>query len=536
MYRRQTHGNTVPTSVFKTFSDKLTVFKTSMGMPAAKVGSDFDYMFPGLQTAADRLPPTPDTVLALKQLAKVMTDMPENIPGGGATGPGDSGTPAAYTYFGQFLDHDITFDQGSLGIEALAEPGLVPLESLDGLRNSRTSTADLDSVYAVGPEGRDGDRLVVGRVTPIGGTARPLLKIPGKSELNDLPRQPRSSDKGIDRAAIIGDPRNDENTIVAQMHTAFLKAHNALVATGMTFDAAREALILRYQAVVLNDFLREVCDKTVVKDVLANGPKFWRVKSAKNLFMPVEFSVAAYRFGHSMIRKQYDFNLNFSDRFVSDFGTLFSFTALSGNIGEVAAPAPGEFPHEAGFDTLPENWIIEWERFLPLAATKPQMARLIDPRLTDQMFFLKDTFGQPEGTDFLAGSQAAQLAPKLAMRNLLRGYLFGLPTGQAVARHMKLAPLRGKALIDALPTPELQAAAEPFKDATPLWFYVLAEAGDMNGAKGMHLGEVGSRIVAETLWNLIKHAEISVLDGKKGAGLADFTLSDIIRLAGTQDS
>jgi hypothetical protein len=535
MYRRQTHGNTVPTSVFKTFSDRLTVFKASMGMPAAKVGSDFGYMFPGLQTPANLLPPTPDIVLALKQLAKVMTDMPEGMPGGGATGPGDSVTPAAYTYFGQFLDHDITFDQDSLGIEALAEPGLVPLPSLDGLRNSRTSTADLDSVYAVGPEGRNGDRLTVGKVTPLNQTVRPLLRPAGKNDSNDLPRQPRSSDSGIDRAAIIGDPRNDENTIVAQMHTAFLKAHNALVATGMTFDAAREALILRYQAVVLNDFLREVCDKTVVKDVLANGPKFWRVRSAKNLFMPVEFSVAAYRFGHSMIRRQYDFNVNFTEELAAGFEELFSFTALSGNIGEIVAPAPGQPPQQAGFDTLPENWIIEWERFLPLTGTPPQMARLVDPRLTDQMFFLKDTFGRPAGAGFPSGSLAAQLAPKLAMRNLLRGYLFGLPTGQAVARHMKLKPLQGKALIDALPTPELQVAAEPFKDATPLWFYVLAEAGNPKGAKGLHLGEVGSRIVAETLWNLVKHAEISVLDGKKGAGLADFTLSDIIRLAGTQD-
>ena len=332
--RRQGHGEAARASIFEKLSHTLVVFKTSLG--AAPPGSDFGYMFDGLQQdPANRLPPTPETVLGLKQLAKVMSDMTENMPGGGATGPGDSTIPAAYTYFGQFLDHDITFDRDGLGVEALAEPGLLPLPSLHGLRNARSSTADLDSVYAVPPEGRDGDRMVVGLVTSLNGTTRPILRPAGKRDRNDLPRQARSSDPGLDRAAIIGDPRNDENTIVAQLHTAFLKAHNSLVDEGRTFDAAREALILRYQAVILNDFLRRVCDAAVVDDVLAKGPKFWQVKSADDLIMPVEYSVAAYRFGHSMIRKQYDFNENFRNEFVATFDELFSFTALSGQIGQV---------------------------------------------------------------------------------------------------------------------------------------------------------------------------------------------------------
>ena len=66
-----------------------------------------------------------------------MTDMPEEMPGGGMTGPGDSQIPAAYTYFGQFLDHDITFDNGGLGIEALADPDLLPLDTLWALLLSR---------------------------------------------------------------------------------------------------------------------------------------------------------------------------------------------------------------------------------------------------------------------------------------------------------------------------------------------------------------------------------------------------------------
>jgi Animal haem peroxidase len=230
--------------------------------------------------------------------------------------------------------------------------------------------------------------------------------------------------------------RNDENTIVAQLHTALLKAHNTLVDKGRNFDTARRDLILRYQTVCLTDFLRRVCDSRIVDDVLNTGPKFWKVDSAAKLFMPVEFSVAAYRFGHSMVRKQYDFNVNFTQEFIATFTELFSFTALSGQIGQVVTPN--------GFDTLPENWIIEWERFLPIGPTLPQMARLIDPRLTDQLFHLRNTFGEEEGSEFPAGSQAQQLAPILAMRNLLRGYLFGLPTGQAVARLMGSSRSKGK--------------------------------------------------------------------------------------------
>jgi heme peroxidase len=525
--RRFGHGESTRASAFRNFSTSLSAFRASVGLDAE--GSRFGYMFEGLQEdPANRLPPTPATVLALKQLAKTMTDMPEQLPGSGQDGPGDSEIPAAYTYFGQFLDHDITFDRDGLAIELLADPALQPLPSLNGLRNTRSSTIDLDSVYAVPAAARNGDRLVVGPVTPLNGETRPLLRPAGKGDLNDLPRQARNPDPGLDRAAIIGDPRNDENTIVAQLHTAFLKAHDSLVDEGRDFETARRDLILRYQAIVLNDFMRKVCDPAVVDDVLANGPRFWRVGSPGHLFMPVEFSVAAYRFGHSMVRKQYDFNVNFTKEFIATFDELFSFTALSGQIGEVVVPG--------GFDTLTENWIIEWERFLPLGSTPPQKARLIDPRLTDQLFQLRNTFGLPEGGEFPAGSQAQQLAPKLAMRNLLRGYLFGLPTGQAVARLLNAEVLEGASLLAALPTAAMKTSAEPFAQASPLWFYVLAEAGNPAGPGGRHLGPVGSRIVAETLWNLVKHSSISILDGADHTAIANFTLPDLINLAGRQDA
>lgn len=499
--------------------------KRSLGAaaPAAIPETSFRYMFPELQSDdANVLPPTDDTVAALKVLAEVMTDLGEQAPTGGVKGPGDSDIPAAYTYFGQFLDHDITFDTTSSPLAELAEPGLRPLANLDGLLNARSARLDLDSVYGGPRDPADPAKMQVGPVTRLNGSAPPTLRPPGKSDANDLPRQPRSSDQETDRAAIIGDPRNDENLIVAQLHTAFLKAHNTLVDEGMSFEDASAAMRRNYHSIVLGDFLTRVCDPGVVQDVTANGPRFSRLDASAELFMPVEFSVAAYRFGHTMIRTLYDFNLNFED---AGLNLLFTFTALSGQLGS--------------FDTLPDNWIIQWERFLPIAGGRPQMARTLDSRLTDFTFKLQDTFGEPEGSDAPVGSELRRLAPMLAMRNLLRGYLFRLPTGQAVARLMGIAPLEGDALIAALPEGQ-RAAAEPFKDRTPLWFYVLAEAGDPNGPNGAHLGPVGSRIVVETLWTLIERSKDAVVTARGYApdkpAPAAFTLADLVELAARQDA
>lgn len=146
---------------------------------------------------------------------------------------------------------------------------------------------------------------------------------------------------------MIGDPRNDENTIVSQLQVAFLRAHNALVAEGRTFDEARTILRQHYQHLVVHDFLPRVADPAVVADILQSGPKVFDPGPAY-FFMPLEFSVAAYRFGHSMVRSAYDFNLNFNlhGGIPATLGLLFTFSAFAGQLGN--------------FDTLPENWIVEW--------------------------------------------------------------------------------------------------------------------------------------------------------------------------------
>ena len=470
---------------------------------------DFGFLFAGLQNDPDNLlPERRQTRDALVELGKAMQ----------AGGGGDSDIPAAYTYFGQFLDHDITLELESADLPDLIAPDLTPLgraEIRDKVRNARTATLDLDSVYG-GPAPRDGEKMVIGRVDESSG-GRP----PGKDDFNDLPRRGRRpGDPELDREALIGDPRNDENLIVAQLHVAFLRAHNRLVNQGEDFVGARRLLRQHYQHIVLHDLLKKIADPQVVDETIAQNRVY--TPEPDRLFMPLEFSVAAYRLGHSMVRAEYDFNVNFRP---ANFKQLFTFTALSGQVGGDGAPE---------FDTLPEVWIIEWENFVDAGAPFNK-TRSIDTRLVEPLFELPDLQGRPREGD----------RARLAVRNLLRGYLLRLPTGQAVARALQ-GRLQGVRNIPVLTEQQIRSAAsdeqaQVLQDAaflerkTPLWYYILAEAAFLEG--GERLGPVGSTIVAEVLVGLIRRSEGSILATAgwqptlPSAQPGTFTLPDLLRFA-----
>jgi hypothetical protein len=500
---------------------KVGAARTFATAEALQPRRQFGFMFPDLQrqnSPADFLPENPTTVAQLIALGETMAEAADTEAVDRLADARNSPIPAAYTYLGQFIDHDITKDEGSFDFaKATQNPNNILPDPAIVLFNIRTGELDLDSVYEPPKEGEpapprdpsNASKMKLSAVSPIpaGAGKRPA----GKDDLNDLPRMGVDRDDAKkDRAAIIGDPRNDENTIVAQLHTAFLRAHNALVDRQMSFEQARRDLTLRYQSVVLDDFLPTVCQPTIVADVLSNGPRFFKVSRPNEFLMPLEFTVAAYRFGHSMIRSVYNFNVNFKIGNPSlppatlDF--LFAFTALSGQL----APAPdGGVPAGQGDPTLPENWIIQWERFLPLRAdVQHEPARRIDTLLTSMVFALRDELGNPIPGDT---PFATNITKNLAIRNLLRGYILHMPTGQAVARLMGAPVLSGRTLLNALPASQ-RAAATPFADRMPLWFYILAEAGSHLGTGGARLGPVGSRIVAETLWQCARHAKVSILD------------------------
>ncbi|MBE9178790.1 peroxidase [Oculatella sp. LEGE 06141] len=535
---RLLHGATITLEAYQRAVDALANCSKDVPLVFAAVLpvdlQDFDFLFPHLQhDPANLLPESPETRNNLVRLGQTMRDTGENV-----ASTGDSDIPAAYTYLGQFIDHDVTLETVSEQLQKVTDPNLKPLplsEVQAKIRNSRTATLDLDNVYGL-PAPRDpanNEKMQVGTVTKLNGNAKPLLRPPGKEDDNDVPREPKNDDPARDRAALIGDPRNDENTIIAQLHTAFLRAHNALVDQGKTFSEAQTLLRQHYQHIVLHDFLKRIVDPQIVDDILENGNQVYDA-NAKRFFLPLEFTVAAYRFGHSMIRTSYDFNLNFNTSgepgtVPATLGLLFTFTALSGQLGNQQT---GEN------DTLPENWIVEWENLID--AGKPfNKARRLDTKLVEPLFELTD----------LRGNQQPGDNARLAVRNLLRGYLLRMPTGQAVARALQ-QKLKGRTIPVLTPQQLIEGAASDeqanvlqeanFLEQTPLWYYILAEASAI--ADGKHLGPVGGTIVAEVLIGLIRRSEDSILSHTDWtpslpcAQSGHFTLADLLTFAGVLSS
>jgi hypothetical protein len=451
--------------------------------------TQFGYLFPDLQADEHLLPSSAETIANLKRLGASMRDTTP-------TDDNNSRIPSAYTYLGQFIDHDITLEALSDSFMVLDDPVVLSSEEvLQRIANQRTATLDLDSLYE--PQAQiDGERMRLGKVFPVG------KPIPNKDEFNDLPRSGRDPDPRFDRFALIGDARNDENLNIAQLHLSFLRAHNEIVAAGHRWDEARRMLRRLYQWIVVNDFLVRVAGREIVDEV-KSGSNFFD-PAEDEFFMPLEFSVAAYRFGHSMVRAVYEYNhyINSSGGalFAGTLDQLFTYTALSGQIGT------GD-----GYDTLPDYCVIEWENFVnPLV----NPARCIDTRLVEPLYHLRNELG----------SELPGIMASLATRNLLRGYKLRLPTGQAVAARMNLPLLAQSDLRDVIAanadrmnmSADDKAAlnAAGFDSRTPLWFYVLAEAELLEN--GMRLGPVGGTIIAEVLIGLARRSADSIFNMQPG--------------------
>ena len=340
-------------------------------------------------------------------------------------GPAGAGStiPAGYTYLGQFIDHDLTMDKTLVMLGDQVSPA--------DLLQGRSPTLDLDSLYGAGPTDpvsaefyADDRHLVIGKTvrTP-----------PDRARVGfDLARVGTKEKGPQRRRALIPDHRNDENLAVAQTHLAMIRFHNRVVDTldadvppAARFDRARRLVTLHYQWMIRTDYLRRICDRAVVDDVFTAGRKVFEVGAGPFTMptMPVEFSVAAFRFGHSMIRSTYDWNARFPGR-AGSLGFLFDFSGTSGFLAE-------------GDRALPSNWIADWRRMYAFPSVgrpdlkppggKPNLARGIDTALAEPLGLLpKGSFG---GNDDDFGTFAANLA----FRNLTRAGMVQLATGQQMA-------------------------------------------------------------------------------------------------------
>jgi hypothetical protein len=390
----------------------------------------------------------------------------------------DSAIPSGYTFFAQFVDHDLTLDNGSI-LGSTVDP-----ETIEDIRTPRF---DLDCVYGKGPQEAPDAYDADGR----------RLRIEHHDGADDLPRDAQG-------LAIIGDPRNDENTAVSQLQLAFLKLHNAVLAQvdgdpqlkragEDDFGAAQRLTRWMYQWAVVHDFLPRVAGLDVVDEVFqphGNLPVHTKVFDwRKRIFMPVEFSVAAYRFGHSMVRASYPLNAANPD-----------------------VPFFGGADDMQGFRPLPAGYTIDWANLFPIDGSSPVMARAIDSHLVPPLHNLPAS---------VVGTGIANLA----QRNLMRGHTLGLPSGQAVAGKCGIAQL------------SLADLTMPGGGEAPLFWYVLKEAELQTG--GQRLGELGGRIVAEVCAGLLAGDSDSYLNVAPAwipdapfTNTGTFGVPDLLRIAG----
>jgi hypothetical protein len=405
------------------------------------------------------------------------------------TNPDNPTMTAGSTFVGQFTDHDLTFDQTSrLGVPQ--NPLISP--------NTRTPALDLDSVFGGGP-GRRPDLYV----PDPDGTAGPALKIGTGGVHEDVPRVPNGDGTFT---ALLGDPRNDENVMVAGLHAGHILFYNRVLSELGTlslrafpaargadlsssyaqFLTAREITLWHYQWLLVNEHLPQIAGQAVVSDVLARGNQFYR-PPAGDAFLPIEFGAAAYRFGHSMVRPSYRANFT-SGTGDSTNPAADPFFALVFDAAEPNFSAPASYDRDdlLGGYPAPRRY-VGWQTFFDLGDGQVKNNKKIDTTISSVMFTLPVPAIAPH----------TQTAPTvLPQRNLLRQLTWSLPAGQAIAAAMGQAPLTPADLAD------IGAIHAPFAASTPLWYYILAEA--KIAADGLTLGPVGGRIVTETLIGLLR--------------------------------
>jgi hypothetical protein len=455
------------------------VSAVAVGLPLAMVPaaeavdpdqqSRFGRMFPGLTgfTSSDA------SLIALagsmRDAGKDQLDIPS--------------TPSGFTYFGQFIDHDLTLDG-----QALPTGPIDPTE----LFNGRTAAFDLDSVYGAGPA----------EDAHLYEADHKHLRVQ-EENVNGVPDLVRDANG----AALLAEPRNDENLIIAQLHLAFAKFHNELVDEGKSFNEAKRLTQWHYQWVVVNDYLPHVVGQDRV-DRFLNGTKvtteFYQPGDPDAPMTPTEFSTAIFRYGHSQVRDSYEMNDLSEDAPIKVFDLTPGAEDLRGR------------------QHVNERTHIDWSEFFEIDGAQEfegNLSRQFDTKISESLFNL------PSGAPGVPGLGTNILG----QRNLIRAKHYGLPSGQDVARAMGIPVLTNKQL-------GLSAKTYPdFNGEAPLWFYMLAESKiTENGAR---LGPVGGRVIAEVFLTQIAIDPDSYLNARRpftpsveheGA----FTIGDFLTFAG----
>jgi hypothetical protein len=359
-----------------------------------------------------------------------------------ANGKDDASGAAGWPFFGQFIAHDVTADRSAL----------VDRADIEALQNVRRQKLNLEFLYGNGPTGEP-------YLYDVNDPAKLLIGLNDAGQAEDLQRNAQ----GI---AIIVDPRNDSHLLMAQMQVLFSKFHNRIVdwlrekgtAERAILTEAQRLVVWHYQWIILREFLPGVIGNGLTEALLAGGSRYYR--PAADPFIPLEFADAAYRYGHGQLRETY-------------------------RVKPGDPPVP-LFPDLMGFRAVPASRVVDWAGFFDLPGRPPgQRAKKIDGRLCSSIMHLPQA---------ITGDVEVEAFHSLAARDLQRGHAVGLPSGEAIARHIGATPLTRE---------QTALGAMDWDQETPLWYYVLKESEVQSN--GDRLGEVGGRIVGEVLVGLLDH-------------------------------
>ena len=514
-------------------------------VPAAGPGrlAYFGRMFPKLAPFS----PDADLATALSDLGTLANAMLE--PGGGV----DTTQGAAFTYFGQFLDHDITLDlepQPSAFFSFAGDGKRAPLMDPDGeiVYDYESKRFDLSSLYGGGPE-----------VSPqLYDTDRVHFLVP--ENVNGVVDMPRNADG----SAIIVEKRNDENQITSQLHVAFLLFHNKIADLyGLGFGGTRRLVIQYYQWIILHEFMPTMFGQQVIDDMLAGRHRVYDPGAfAARPIMAVEFSAAGYRFGHSMVRNAYSINPVISPNNKNARNTLFAGVGgATGPAGGAGVPLTPAGDLHGGYP-LTADHVIDWGNFVNglFNPATPGQSLQVFKQIGggDGLHMIgQSMFGQSPGVP-LAGTGAglpiggpAGAAPSgsnsIAYRDLVRGHFYLLPSGQDVAAALGVPPIDPATVIDP-------SVAPGFTSGSPLWFYILYETyaqnknspvvndfdntGTANDFTQVALGPVGARICTDVFLRLLEIDNRGILNGRfqpqppLAPAAGQFGLADLLVAAG----
>jgi hypothetical protein len=429
--------------------------------------------------------PGPDSTGKKPRGLTFTPDMPTQPPG-----LDSPSIPAAFTFVGQFIDHDLTMNAVDLFNSQTGE-----------VENTASPLIDLDSVY--GPRTILFNAPAHGSIYNKDGTFK-LHRKTGteKGHFYDLPRHPGT------HKAYMSDARNDENQMVLQVHLLVMKLHNKLLTTAYKdiadpverFQKARIETIRNWQSMIIEDFLARTLRHDVLEWLLGEIAKenfgHFKYKPLLDLStgkyvasLPHEFAIG-FRYGHSQLKPKYLLRGGQAEGI-----TLFD--------NSLVADPDGNFKDLRGSQPLIAEHVIDWEFF----AGGKFKGNLIDGKVTSVVFDLPEST-IPDDIKFIGN---------LVQRNLVRSSQVGLCSGEELAKFYGFKPLEPEQ-IDPDPNARgLYVARDSNGDVemcdghdvfqTPLWYYLLKEAELEGGKDKGTLGRLGSRLVGEVVLGAIAWAD-----------------------------